>query len=94
VNGNATNFDNSLSYSWTLFDTSAAISGFSTDKFTLNLGAFNGTSGFSNALGGGTFSVGLADSNTNLVVNFTPVPEPRAALLGGLGLLMLLRRRR
>jgi len=94
VNGDAANFDNSLAYSWTLFSTGTAITGFSTDKFTINTGAFNGTSGFSNALGGGVFSVGLADNDTDLVLNFTPVPEPRAALLGGLGLLALLRRRR
>jgi autotransporter-associated beta strand protein len=94
VNGNATNFNNTLNYSWTLFDTGTAISGFSTDKFTLNLGAFNGTDGFTNALGGGSFSVGLADSDTNLVVNFTAIPEPSAALLGAIGLLALLRRRR
>jgi MYXO-CTERM domain-containing protein len=30
----------------------------------------------------------------NLVITSDAVPEPRAALLGGLGLLMLLRRRR
>jgi autotransporter-associated beta strand protein len=94
VNGDATNFNNANSYSWTLFSTGTAISGFSTDKFTINTGAFNGTSGFSNALGGGAFSVGLADGNTDLVLNFTPIPEPRAALLGGLGMLALLRRRR
>ena len=94
MDGNAINFNNTLNYSWTLFDTGSAISGFSTDKFTLNLGAFNGTNGFTNALGGGSFSVGLADGNTNLVVNFTAVPEPGAALLGGLGTLLLLRRRR
>jgi len=94
VNGDAINFNNALAYSWTLFSTGETISGFSTDKFTINIGAFNGTSGFSNALGGGVFSVGLADSDTDLVLNFTPIPEPRAALLGGLGLLALLRRRR
>ncbi len=94
VNGAATNFDNTLNYAWTLFDTGTAISGFSADKFLVNLGAFNGTDGFDNALGGGAFSVGLADGNTNLVVNFTAVPEPSAALLGGISILLLLRRRR
>jgi autotransporter-associated beta strand protein len=94
VNGNATNFDNTQNYSWTLFSTGTAISGFSTDVFTINTSAFNGTNGFTNSLGIGTFNVGLADGNTDLVLNFTPVPEPRTALLAGLGALALLRRRR
>jgi Passenger-associated-transport-repeat len=94
VNGDAINFNNTLNYSWTLFSTGTAITGFSTDKFTINTGVFNATSGYSNALGGGTFSVALADGNTDLVLNFTAVPEPGAALLGGLGFLALLRRRR
>lgn len=94
VNGDAINFDNTLSYSWTLFSTGTAITGFSTDKFTINTGIFNATNGFTNALGGGTFSVALADGNTDLVLNFTAVPEPRAILLGCLGFLALLRRRR
>lgn len=94
VNGNAINFNTTISQSWTLFSTGSVIAGFSTDKFTINTGAFNGTSGFSNALGGGVFSVGLGDSNTDLVLNFTPVPEPGAALMGSLGMLALLRRRR
>jgi autotransporter-associated beta strand protein len=86
--GNATGFNNTLAYSWTLFSTESTISGFDAGDFVIN------NSGFSNALGGGSFSVGLADGNTDIVVNFTPIPEPRAALLGGLGLLALLRRRR
>ena len=94
VNGDAINFDNTQSYSWTLFSTGTAISGFDASYFNILVGANNGTAGFSNDLGGGTFSVGLADSDTDLVLNFTPVPEPRAALLGSLGMLMLLRRRR
>ncbi len=94
VNGNAINFNNTLNYSWTLFSTGTAITGFDASDFAINTGAFNGTTGFSNALGGGAFSVDLADGNTDIVLKFTAVPEPGAALLGGLGMLALLRRRR
>lgn len=94
VNGDAINFDNTQSYTWTLFASNNAISGFDASYFNILVGANNGTSGFTNSLGGGFFSVGLGDSNTDLVLNFTPVPEPRAVLLGALGLLALLRRRK
>jgi fibronectin-binding autotransporter adhesin len=94
ANGNAINFDNTQNYTWTLFSTGTAIGGFSADLFAINPGANNGTNGFTNALDGGFFSVGLEDGDKNLVLNFTAIPEPGAALLGGLGLLALLRRRR
>mgnify|MGYP000579340810 CR=1 FL=1 len=94
VNGNATNFDNTQNYTWTLYSTSTAIAGFDPSYFAIFDGANNGTTGFTNSLGGGVFSVGLGDSNTDIVLNFTAIPEPRAALLGAIGLLALLRRRR
>jgi autotransporter-associated beta strand protein len=93
VNGDAT-FNNALTQSWALFSTGSAISGFSTDKFTLNTGAFNGTNGFTNALGGGSFGIALADGGTDINLTFTPVPEPSTALLTALGVLAILRRRR
>lgn len=94
VNGDATNFNNTLNYSWTLFSTGTAITGFDESFFDISVGAANGTSGFTNALGVGVFSVGLADGDTDLVLRFTAVPEPSAALLGALGGLLLFRRRR
>jgi hypothetical protein len=88
VSGNAANFNNTQNYTWTLFSTSTAIAGFNSNLFTIN------ATGFTNDINGGTFSVALADSNTDLILRFTAIPEPSTALLGGLGVLGLLRRRR
>jgi autotransporter-associated beta strand protein len=88
VNGNAINFDNTDPYEWTLFSQDSAISGFSADKFQINVGAINGTSGFANSLGGGTFTVSLGGVNNNqsIMLNFVPVPEPSTlALLAAVG---------
>jgi len=93
VNGNALNFNNMVSQSWNLVSASGGISGFNATNFLISIGAHNGTGGFSNALDpNGSFSLGTSDNN--LVLTYTVVPESGAALLGGLGLLVLLRRRR
>lgn len=92
VSGDALSFNNALTQSWTILTTTGGITGFDVADFAVNVGAINGTAGFSNALGGGAFS--LSATSNDLVLNFTAVPEPRAALLGSLGLLALLRRRR
>jgi autotransporter-associated beta strand protein len=92
ASGAVSDFDQSLSYNWLIADF-AAVSGFSSDKFTIN------TSSFSNAFTG-NFAVALGNSgtiggdNTQVWLTYTAIPEPKAALLGGLGLLLLLRRRR
>jgi hypothetical protein len=36
----------------------------------------------------------LASTGNDLVLSYTVIPEPKAALLGGLGILLLFRRRR
>lgn len=92
VSGNASGFNNTSSYSWTLASTTDGIIGFDPSDFVIWTGANNGAAGFSNDLAGGSFSV--TQSGNNLMLNFTAVPEPGAALLGGLGALALLRRRR
>jgi autotransporter-associated beta strand protein len=93
VSGNALNFNNTLTQSWNLLTASVAITGFDATDFVINTGASNGTGGFSNDLGGGVFSLGT--NGNSLVLNFTAVPEPNVAmLLGGLGVFVLLRRRR
>jgi hypothetical protein len=91
VNGNATNFSDLLSYSWVLASTTGGVSGFDATDFVINTAANNGTSGFSNSFTG-SFSVGV--SGNNLMLNYSAIPEPSAALLGGLGVFALLRRRR
>jgi hypothetical protein len=87
VNGDAINFDNTQIYNWTLFSQDTSISGFSADLFAINVGANNGTSGFSNDLNGGTFTVSVGGvSNNSIMLNFIPVPEPSTlALLAAVG---------
>jgi len=77
VNGNANYFNAGQNYSWTLVSTDQAITGFSTDKFSIYTTANNGAGGFSNPLDGGSFAVALADGGTDLVLNYTAVPEPK-----------------
>jgi autotransporter-associated beta strand protein len=91
VNGTALNFDSTLSYSWVLASATGGISGFEPSDFAINTSAFNGTTGFANSYTG---NFGLAVDGNNLVLNYTVVPEPETALLGSLGMLALLRRRR
>ena len=96
VNGNAANFNNGLDQSWTLVATGNAISSFNASRFAVNVGATNGTGGFTNGLGGGTFSVGLSVDNTDLMLNYTAIPEPStwALLAFSLTTAVVLRRRR
>jgi autotransporter-associated beta strand protein len=82
-------FNPTLSYSWMILSANS-ITGFATDKFTIN------TSGFQNSTMGGTFTL-LEEGSTTLALDFTPAPEPSTwALLGGGVLLvgLVVRRRR
>jgi len=75
---NAINFNPATSYSWMFAASSSPITGFNAGDFHLV------TSGFTNATGGGSFSV--SESGNDLMLNFTPVPEPSTWALIGAGL--------
>ncbi|MFN7342229.1 MAG: hypothetical protein ACK5TA_02720, partial [bacterium] len=67
--------------------TTEGITGFSASLFDID------TSGFQNSLNlNGSFSITQNVNNLDLV--YTVIPEPRAVLICGLGLLLLLLRRR
>lgn len=72
---------------WTILTTTGGITGFNAAYWNIL------TSGFtSSPTWTGNFSV-TADSN-NIYLNYAAVPEPRAAMIGSIGLCALLRRRR
>jgi hypothetical protein len=70
--GLVADFDSSTAYTWTVATYSGGITGFAPEKFNLN------TSDFANNLGGGMFAIG--PSGNNLMISFTPVPEPSMIL--------------
>ena len=75
----ALNFNPANPYSWMFAASSSAITGFNANEFNLI------TTGFSNSTAGGSFS--FTESGNDLVLNFTPVPEPSTWALLGSGLL-------
>lgn len=76
--------------SWTLYDVAGTTSNFG----NLNLNTIDWQDSGSNLFSttGGIFSLG--QSGQDVILNYTVIPEPRAALLGILGVLLLFRRRR
>jgi autotransporter-associated beta strand protein len=73
-----------INRNWTIM-TSSGSSTFDAADWTIN------TAGFSSP---DTGTWALAQSGNDLVLSYTVIPEPSAALLGGLGMVLLLRRRR
>jgi len=80
ANGNALNFNPAENRTWTIARALGGITNYTgTGQFLVNVGATNGTGGFSNPLAGGTFSVLLSgdSKDLNLVFNSAaPIPEP------------------
>ncbi len=64
TNGAADGFDNTSDYVWTIVHTTQGITNFDANTFALS------RSGFSNDLGGGTFSLALANSGKDLQLVF------------------------
>jgi autotransporter-associated beta strand protein len=78
VNGNASNFDPSRNYTWTIVRALGGINGYiGADQFLVNIGPANGAGGFANTLSDGNFSVLQSGNDLNLVfTSSTPIPEP------------------
>ena len=95
--GDAQNFDSGGNFSWTIATAAGGITGFDSDDYIIYSEAINGTNGFTNDLGGGSFSLVVVDGNQlNLVYQQTSaVPEPSnyLALLVLLSNGLFLRRR-
>jgi hypothetical protein len=72
------NFDATQTYQWTLLS-AGTINGFAANDFIID-----DTTAFSNSLAGGTFSI--AQLGNNLVLDFTPVPEPSTWAMMATGL--------
>jgi hypothetical protein len=79
--GSVINFNNTTNYSYTVATASSGITGFGAENFSLN------TSGFVNALGGGSWSIAQSGNDLNLIFT-SAIPEPSTyAMLIGAGAL-------
>jgi autotransporter-associated beta strand protein len=92
VSGLATNFNDALSYSWLIADFNS-VTGFVGNAFNIDTSGF--TNPFTGSFGVSLGGIGIVPGDSSQVyLTYSAVPEPGAVLLGGLGFLALLRRRR
>jgi fibronectin-binding autotransporter adhesin len=78
---------------WLMVDLSGSATAADSNLFTI--GSITGGANYSPSLG--SFGILRNDGSTtadSVYLTWTPIPEPEAALLGGIGMLLLLRRRR
>jgi len=75
VSGSAANFDPYQNYTWTIASAAGGITGFAADKFAIATSATNGTGGFANAIGTGSFGMALDGNNLNLVYTAGAAPS-------------------
>lgn len=91
VSGDAANFSDLSNYAWMIANFESEVDTFSAEAFALNTTEF--TNDFT-----GTFNIVRGDmaggDNTQIWLTYTAIPEPKTALLGAIGMLLLLRRRR
>ena len=84
-------FDRTGTDGWKVFDVAGEISGF--ENLVLGGSTMDLTNGSLTGVRSGA-SFFLFEGEDGIYLNYSAVPEPSAALLGGLGMLALLRRRR
>jgi len=83
VSGSAANFSSSSNYAWKIITASGGISGFAADKFRINTSATNGTGGFANAYGTGTFAIAQSGNDLNLLFTAGPPATITIAVASG-----------
>jgi hypothetical protein len=79
--GNAANLNTAFSHNWTIVSTGGSILGFNAANFSILSPQFEGT----NTFGASNFFLTENGAHNQLILNFTPVPEPSTWALLGIG---------